>query len=338
MPAESQSLILRFVVQLLKEVRAVTKPEKVFGALIVLAGMAYQYFRGNTSLDIKTTAIAGGFAILWAICCFGIWLAFKAARVLYQQDLQAYNDYKPTLHYVGDAPSRKAPSPWPPYTAASVLSAVLLIALVLSIRHVPVLIRHRFFPWMPLNGVSLESNKVPASIIISFVVRDEHPNGSNGSDISLPNNPLNNVRLTMTAPILRLDADGWHECPLVRWGAIEWSNRDMPPNSPVFGYLTLPRQTALLHTASTASTGIWDAIIVIRVINGRPEFRERVEGQFFNDNSPLSFDDFSSGFPKEERGLQLRWGPPLFKYYNLPSVKVNEVSATCLVMQRQLLR
>src|ERR1039458_7793779 len=106
MPAESQSLILRFVVQLLKEVRAVTKPEKVFGALIVLAGMAYQYFRGNTSLDIKTTAIAGGFAILWAICCLGIWLAFKAARVLYQQDLQAYNDYKPTLHYVGDAPSR----------------------------------------------------------------------------------------------------------------------------------------------------------------------------------------------------------------------------------------
>jgi hypothetical protein len=195
MQAGSRPVLLRFVLQICKEIRAVTKPEKVFTLLVFIAGMIFQGIRAGLSVDLKNTGIALAFSALWAICIFGSWLGFKAARILRREDLDAFDAYKPTLHYVGDPPERKRPSAWFAYTAPTIMGVVFLVVIVLSIPYVPTSTMHRYFPWMPLNGVGLKEDQHAASIVISFVVRDERPNNPGGSSVSLPNNPLNNARL-----------------------------------------------------------------------------------------------------------------------------------------------
>jgi hypothetical protein len=335
MQTSSQHFLFRFVLQIWSEIRAVTKPEKVFAVLVVLAGMLYQSIRGGISVDLKNTGIAGAFSVLWAVCIFGSWLAFKAGRVLHLEDIKAFEAYKPALHYVGDPPKRKRPSAWLAYMTPTVMSSLLLTVAFLSFTYVPTMLRHRYFPWLPLNGVSLALDGQAAGVVMSFAVRDESPNRPGGSSVSLPNNPLDNVRLLITTPIPRSDAEGWHECQLARAGFAEWSNRDTPPNAPVFGWMRLEKPAVLLHATASASNGTWDAIVVILVVNGRPEIRELVTGRFFSDDSTLTIDEASAGFPAEERRIPLRWDNLLFAHYRVSSVALDKVAAACQSIQAQ---
>ncbi len=161
---------------------------------------------------------------------------------------------------------------------------------------------HHYFPWLPLNQIGVAGNGYNALIFINFVVRDERAQTLGGSSVSLPNNPLDNVRLSVTAPILRSDADGWHDCQLAHAEYAEWSNRDMPPNSPVVGWMDLIRETTLLHATASASNGTWDAIVVIRIINGKPETREVINGRFFSDDFALTVDESSRDFRLKNGG------------------------------------
>jgi hypothetical protein len=83
----------------------------------------------------------------------------------------------------------------------------------------------------------------------------------------------------------------------------------MPPNAPVFGYMNLQRETTLLHTTSSASNGTWDGIVIIRVINGKPETREIVQGRFFSDDSTLTIDEASVLRGQFELRQRMFWPP-----------------------------
>jgi hypothetical protein len=112
----------------------------------------------------------------------------------------------------------------------------------------------------------------------------------------------------------------------------------MPPNAPGFGWMSLQRETILLHTTASASNGTWDGIVIIRVINGRPETREIVQGRFFSDDSTLTVDEVSAGFPAEDRKMSVAWGAPLFVHYGVPPVTGDKVTTSCQEMQAQFLR
>src|SRR5271166_5315823 len=93
----------RFFLQFCREVRAVTKPERVFLGLVSLAGLFFQYLRGGLSLtSLRDVGTAFLFSALWGACSFGCWLAIKTARVLHTEDMEEYRQYKPVLAYVGD--------------------------------------------------------------------------------------------------------------------------------------------------------------------------------------------------------------------------------------------
>ena len=184
---------------------------------------------------------------------------------------------------------------------------------------------HRYFPWLMLNQVEAEENGPVTGVRVFFMVRDE-----NGK---FPSNPLNNVRFLVSTPIPRSDADGWHECQLVRSPNYpEWSNRDMPSIA-VFGRLMLKRESTLLHVTASASNGTWDVIAVLRLIGGKLETRQLLQGQFFSDDHRLAIDESSDGFPPEERSAPLKWDRALFARYGVPSVAGNEVGTACQAMQ-----
>ena len=127
----------RFLIQLFNEVSAVTRPEKALVVLVVLAGMAFQALQDSVSAAIKSVSIASAFSILWAACAFGCWLAYKAAKVLYFEDIRAFEDYKPSLHFVGDPPVRKRPSAWKAATPATLLNILLISLIIFSAQRIP---------------------------------------------------------------------------------------------------------------------------------------------------------------------------------------------------------
>jgi hypothetical protein len=181
---------------------------------------------------------------------------------------------------------------------------------------------------MPFNGRPVDDAGRVIGVIISFVVRGQI-NGHISSLMALPYNPLSNVRFVVSTPMLRSDADGWNECELVRSRILlELSNRDFPSPA-AFGYWRLKGDSALLHATVSASTGTWDYISVIRLINGKLETRELLTGQFFGDNYNLRIDEHSTGFPLDEQAIPLIWGKELFMRYRVAPVPANQLTRSC---------
>src|ERR1035438_9248425 len=81
--------LCRFLVQLFKEIRAVTKPEKILGLLVLFAGFGIQAARRRgLPSDLKNVAVTAGLSALWGLCVFGCWLAVKAALILHKEDIK----------------------------------------------------------------------------------------------------------------------------------------------------------------------------------------------------------------------------------------------------------
>ena len=328
--ATSQSHIRRFLVQFCREVRAMWKPDKVLGLLVVFAGMAYQAYREGLSGNLKGVALGGVFPALWAACVFGCWLAFKAARVVFDEDCKAHRDYVP-LVIVPDAQQRASPSRWTARIAPIIVSSLLTVLVVGSFSYLPPPRHHHsYFPWLALRQATVDSRGRTTDVLINFEIRDERP--LRMGDI-LPNAPLENVRLRVTTPIPRADNGGWHECALVDSAILPvWRNGDPFPAA-AFGFLKLTGESTVLLVDSSASSGTWQSIAIIRLINGKVETRQVLHGEFVGSDNLLTIDDASKGFPVEERNMPLKWDRPLFDYYKVHSVTSDRVGAACRDMQ-----
>lgn len=148
------------------------------------------------------------------------------------------------------------------------------------------------------------------------------------SGSALPSVPLHNVRLNVSTPVLRSDAPGWHECYLVQTQTVPtWSNLDFFFGR--LGLLDLRQPATLLNVTAVDDGGQWNEIAILRIVNGRLESREILDGTSFQDNAHIYIDEASEGFPSSERDLPVKWDRELFRRYNVPTVTRDQVQSAC---------
>lgn len=117
----------RFGMRFLREFAAVTRPDKVFGLVVVIATLLIAYMKYGLTADIRSTAASGGLAIFWAACVFSGYYSIKTAYHLHQEDLEGWQNYKPRI-IGGTTPPR--PSHWPGSTVSVILCLIFIAAII----------------------------------------------------------------------------------------------------------------------------------------------------------------------------------------------------------------
>ena len=113
-----------------------TTPEKVFGALVLLCSFVFQLIaQRGLSHDLLDIGVAGLFSVLWAVCLFGCWFAWKAGYALYSE--VPLDEPKPMLRYTGSLPTPQRPSVWVMLIGPLVLNALFVTVIIVSARYVP---------------------------------------------------------------------------------------------------------------------------------------------------------------------------------------------------------
>lgn len=104
-----------------------TKPDKLFGLVVVIATLLIAYLRYGLTKDIRYSVISGGLAVLWASCIFAGYYSIKSAIHLYREALESWQSYKPIV-IGGSMPP--PPSHWMGTITAGVLCVIFSVAIV----------------------------------------------------------------------------------------------------------------------------------------------------------------------------------------------------------------
>lgn len=182
----------------------------------------------------------------------------------------------------------------------------------------------RVFPWLTTHRTVVAKDKTMGLYLHFWLRTITLLPGS-----TLTRVPLHNVRIRVTSPVLRSDlANSWHSCEILNLPLVpEWSNYNQLWE--LFGLLPLSRSSTLLLVESTASNGRWSAIVLLVLVNGKMESRQVLDGVFFDPSMDVHVDEFSSGFPKDQRDIELKWGPELFRKYNVPATTHDGIRVAC---------